>query len=227
MLQGRGFSVQSGKLVRSPTKSREQTRNMSNVLDTPTKAAVKDTGLGRIQAIGDTMEQQHSALVSLRRARGSATLAKGTTSRQPEEIAVAELLSTSCNEGRSGAGGLSNNGLEQPKHRGDNFFSGLKFRLVAEARTPVVKAALEEAGGTVVAESSDTPVDFVIVRLVRYVLEILSDHIIPEMLSVEASFIEKKSMNMFAHRIELNAGWNAVSRRNGYVLLASTYRLCH
>lgn len=57
-------------------------------------------------------------------------------------------------------------GTEQSA-RQSGFFTGLSFRLLGEARSPHVKSTLEEAGGRVVSESSDDPVDFIVVRLVR------------------------------------------------------------
>jgi hypothetical protein len=47
-------------------------------------------------------------------------------------------------------------------------FSGYRFRALGEAKTPAVKSAVESFGGQMVLEVDDE-VDFIIVRLVRYV----------------------------------------------------------
>lgn len=48
-------------------------------------------------------------------------------------------------------------------------FAGFKFRTLGEAKSPNVRSAIEQYGGIMVLDD-DEDVDFVIVRLVRYVL---------------------------------------------------------
>lgn len=48
-------------------------------------------------------------------------------------------------------------------------FAGLKFTALGEAKSPSVRNAIEEHGGKFFLEMEDTEVDYIIVRLVRYV----------------------------------------------------------
>lgn len=73
------------------------------------------------------------------------------------------------------AEGVRGDGHEKKKGLNRGLFSGLRFRVLGEAKTSTVKKAVEGAGGRMlsfsedVQDDGDTDADFIIVRLVRYV----------------------------------------------------------
>lgn len=174
LLKNRGFEAKSGKLLRSPTKSRDSSRTVGNLEDTPTKPKPKRNNLERTKS-GDDSEQQRSILKSLRRAQ-PAVSRTSSSSRLPivaegSRPHPAGLVEPSL-ENAPQPGGVAGPSSKpyagsEPSDGKPGFFTGLSFRLLGEARSPHVKSTLEEAGGRVVSESSDDPVDFIVVRLVR------------------------------------------------------------
>ena len=181
LLRNRGFEARCGKLVRSPTKVKELSKFTSNVEDTPTKPKQKRGTLDNAEKSGDSTEQQRSILKSLRRGQASTVQRVSSDHAQSGETTVNLLARPTIHEERTSfppeqqaasiAGPSSKPlGDEGPHNHNLRFFDGLAFRLLGEAKCLHVKAALEETGGRIVGDSSDDPVDFIIVRLVRYVV---------------------------------------------------------
>lgn len=50
-----------------------------------------------------------------------------------------------------------------------NLFAGLSFLALGEAKSPSVRSAIEQNGGKMALEADDQDVDYIIVRLVRWV----------------------------------------------------------
>lgn len=162
---------------------KELPRSTSNVEDTPTKPRQKRGILGKAEKSGESMEQQQSILKSLRRGQvstaqtvssdhapgGKTTANHFTRPEIPEERKAFLPEQQAASIAGPSSKPLTDQGLLNYNAR---FFDGLTFRLLGEAKCSHVKAALEEAGGRIVGDSSDDPVDFIIVRLVRYVVRL-------------------------------------------------------
>ncbi len=174
LLKNRGFEAKSGKLLRSPTKSRDSSRTIGNLEDTPTKPKPKRNNLERTKS-GDDSEQQRSILKSLRRTQpavartsSSSRLPIVAEGSRPHSVGVVKTSLENVPQPGGVAGPSSKPYASSERSaRQSGFFTGLSFRLLGEARSPHVKSTLEEAGGRVVSESSEDPVDFIVVRLVR------------------------------------------------------------
>ncbi|KAF8834783.1 hypothetical protein BDN67DRAFT_959642 [Paxillus ammoniavirescens] len=159
LLRPRGFELEGGKLMRSPSKSQAMS---SSPPSTPTRlhpmlpvGIRKDNGKGK---------EKESVISSFRRTKSFAPVPQKETSlRQPfRRTSFTATLGPEDAEG---------SGLHDPGHPpGEEstvlgFFAGFTFRLLGEARCPKVRAAIERGGGVVVDHEAEQ-VSFIIVRLI-------------------------------------------------------------
>lgn len=184
LLKGRGFEVQAGRLVRSPTKMQDALPACND--ESPTRAKAGRMGVDdERRAVGRT--QSALALSSFRRANSFAPVGQGKVdngARQPFRRATTALAAQSSflahpSEGPTRAGPSRLPAVENeeegkdiavdgdaPESRTSGLFKGLRFRALGEAQGPSVKTAIKECGGMLVNEL-DEDVDFIIVRLIR------------------------------------------------------------
>ncbi|KAI0725684.1 hypothetical protein C8Q72DRAFT_577757 [Fomitopsis betulina] len=183
LLKGRGFEVQAGRLVRSPTKMQDALPACND--ESPTRAKAGRMGVDdERRAVGRT--QSALALSSFRRANSFAPVGQGKVdngARQPFRRATTALAAQSSflahpSEGPTRAGPSRLPAVENeeegkdiavdgdaPESRTSGLFKGLRFRALGEAQGPSVKTAIKECGGMLVNEL-DEDVDFIIVRLI-------------------------------------------------------------
>lgn len=180
MLKPRGFALQEGKLVRSPSKSQAPRHVPPEAHDSPSK----DKGKSKLRAAVSTsalpmeLQAKPSVLASFRRTHSFAPQAKDTsTPRQPFQRGVSAIFAAPPVIDILAQGGedlpvASSSRLEsavvEEAESSTKIFSGKTFRAMGEARSSTVRQAVEEAGGRLVSEGSDVEADFVLVRLARY-----------------------------------------------------------
>lgn len=142
---------------------------------------------------GITKGMPASALSSFKRAKSFAPVKPAEVPRQPFQRVLSARAGSSCiaNEGGFSRGraaplapassfmaanssrSVAGDDAGEPSAStltsaaASNIFTGLKFRVLGEAKSASVRSAIEESGGEMVAEDSDQ-VDYIIVRLVRY-----------------------------------------------------------
>ena len=193
ILKPRGFELQEGKLIRSPSKSQNSPNVPPEVHDSPSKGRGGDKGKGRAPPLpmDDLMGPQAkpSVLASFRRSQSFAPLPKdSSTPKQPFQRATSSAIFAAPPVSGDMAQGGKDPSVASSSRLADNviagtqeqtstgIFLGKMFRAMGEARSTTVRQAIEEAGGRVVSEGSDEDVDFVLVRLVRCVpSSLLSD----------------------------------------------------
>lgn len=183
MLGPRGFELQHGKLIRSPSKSQNPPVKLSDE-DSPSRTKGKGKAIDRGEPADDlAVPQQQSALASYRRTHLHTVHSKDASSsrlfqrgpvahnipeiRAPSEELLAEhpaALPKPVPNSRT-----PDRDSEEAGERveGARLFSGRTFWILGEARCARVRTALEQAGGRILGEASDDHVDFIIVRLVR------------------------------------------------------------
>ncbi|KAI5983424.1 hypothetical protein EDD15DRAFT_2316516 [Pisolithus albus] len=147
LLKPRGFELQGGKLVRSPSKSRDVPLSLSIPLPLP-----RDPLNGEIKT-------KESVLSTFKRANSFASAVKEPVLRQPFKPATSVPAQKSADD--SG----SNCSVNQQVNSTTTLFAGYAFRLLGEARCLNVRSAIENGGG-VVTEDDTTEVNFIIVRLI-------------------------------------------------------------
>lgn len=192
MLQPRGFDIQQGKLIRSPSKSQAlPNAHNTDLEDSPggrPRAAVHELERARNnQESGQKGDEagtskQASILSSFRRSQ-SFMLPMNDASvprQQPfQRISVAQSLPQTHNtadfatidEGRPVASSSRDTNVSPDviSRQPQGLFFGITFRILGEAHSPSVRTALKDAGGRLVPDDSDESVDYIVVRLVRYV----------------------------------------------------------
>lgn len=206
LLKPRGFELQEGKLVRSPSKSQAPPRVVLDPFESPSKNKRKTRAVPLEKDDGDAVPgTKPSVIASFRRTQ--------STLRKPEDASTQRrpfkrVLTT--NDGPPVAS--SSSALEQRCQ----LFQGRIFRAMGEARCPSVREAIEQAGGTLVSEGSDEEVDFIIVRLVRSVRFIHQpdEYLTLLYTSVAASFSGMSLMFWSEPSSAQSAGWNDVSLRS-------------
>lgn len=162
LLKPRGFELEGGKLIRSPSKS-QATRSPPS---TPTRPRRRPNMVNRNATGVEYGKEKSSVLSSFRRANSFApVLVKESTIRQPFR------RNTTCPSvcpGEAEGSGLY--GPVQPEKQSfvSTLFAGHTFRLLGEARCPNVRFAIEHGGGVVLDDDAEEP-SFIIVRLIRYV----------------------------------------------------------
>lgn len=216
LLKPRGFEITGGSLVRSPSKSQGGSAVEVQVSPLGAKKSLKGKERERDADING------SVISSFKRVNSFVPPPVATSvPRQPfrRVASVLEPRSTPKDNATDAAGPS----MPDTSRR---LFSGLKFRGLGEARSAVVRTEIEGCGGQMVSdEEGDEDVDFVIVRLVRYVWYLIfhSLHCETEYFcSAVVNSIEMSPMNRNAQSIELNAGSNGVCSKSGYAYLMST-----
>lgn len=177
LLKPRGFDIQDGKLMRSPSKSQAPPRVPLTEVS-PSKGKGRATPAADAGGDDDLAEPapKPSVLASFRRTQSFAPQTKDTsTQRQPfQRVASAAAFAAPPADG-----GLAGDNDDMPvasSSRGSpppvnpNLFLGKTFRAMGEARSAVVRQAIAKGGGRLVSEDSDEDVDYVLVRLVRLVI---------------------------------------------------------
>ena len=153
LLKPRGFLLDNGKLVRSPSKS-QVTRSPTSMQRGPN---VTDRDGSRSE-LGKEKEKD-SVISSFRRAKSFApVIVKEPTVRQPFR------RNTTCPSVCPGEAEGSGSHLVQSAL--STLFAGYTFRLLGEARCPNVRDAIESGGGVVTDDDIEEP-SFIIVRLIR------------------------------------------------------------
>jgi DNA replication regulator DPB11 len=195
LLRPRGFEINAGKLVRSPTKSQAGTGER-DVEMSPLSAKTKTGRKGKEREQEGDVSVAGSVLSSFRRANSFAPPAVVTSAgpRQPFRRIASVIVEPGPNvkAGASKSPGRSRSGSHAPQ---DNvagpskpmvgagtssslLFSGLRFKALGEARCANVRTEIEGCGGLMLSHDEETAggedVDYIVVRLVRYVFVIFS-----------------------------------------------------
>ncbi|KAF9230965.1 hypothetical protein BU15DRAFT_91011 [Melanogaster broomeanus] len=162
LLKPRGFELEGGKLVRSPSKSHATTGSPPSPSSRPRprppmeKYNVIDRDVGKAK-------EKESVISSFRRAQSFALPPKEPSLRQPfRRVATTAALGP---EDAEGSGTHDSAQLTGQESALPILFSGYTFRLLGEARCSNVRAAIEGGGG-VVADDDTEGVSFIIVRLI-------------------------------------------------------------
>ncbi|KAF9223241.1 hypothetical protein BS17DRAFT_833222 [Gyrodon lividus] len=159
LLKPRGFELEGGKLVRSPSKSHATTRSPPS---TPTRPHPKPPM--RNDKDNGKCKEKESVISSFRRANSFAPVPP----REPSLRQPFRRTTTTAALGPEDAEGSGLHDSVRPpgqKFAAPMFFAGYIFRLLGEARCPNVRAAVERGGG-VVADDEAEEVNFIIVRLI-------------------------------------------------------------
>lgn len=183
ILGPRGFALQHGKLIRSPSKAPNPPVQPDKEADgSPLKTGAEgQVGSSRD---GEQLPQPQSLLASFRRTQSYASQSKDTSAvprlfkRAPTVLNISDALAAPEETTPAHHAALCDSPLDFPggevavitterTSEPTRLFAGLTFRILGEAQCAHVSAAIEEAGGKVVSEASDEIVDFIIVRLVR------------------------------------------------------------
>ena len=178
LLQRRGYEVAGGDIIRSPSKPTSKPRQQEEQPPSP-------------------VQRGGSVISSFRRANSFAPGAPVSQHPQPfrRTPAALEKVGESSKSGAAASPVLL-------------FFSGLKFCVLGEAKSPLVRTAIEQHGGRWVSEE-DEDVDFFVVRLLRRVKQYdlskwsLNDN--PSAI-VEARFIGSKPTKASEANTEQSAG---------------------
>jgi DNA replication regulator DPB11 len=183
LLKPRGFEINGGKLIRSPTKSQAGKGGADGDVEVSPLGAKTRNSKGKERE--REVDGNGSVIASFRRVNSfAAPAAVHSVARQPfrrissiiePEPNASAGASGSQNESRSrstpqdNAAGPSKTTAASVSESAKLLFSGLKFRALGEAKCLAVKTEIEGCGGWMVSElEDDVGVDFVIVRLVRY-----------------------------------------------------------
>ncbi|KAI6025731.1 hypothetical protein F5J12DRAFT_810070 [Pisolithus orientalis] len=141
LLKPRGFELEGGKLVRSPSKSQTRPLPLSTPLPPPRAS------------LNTEAKTKESVLSTFKRAHSFASITKEPLLRQPFRPST-----SIAGQGPESAGS------SRSKHSLLSFLA-YTFRLLGEARCPNVRSAIENGGG-VVTDDDTAEVSFIIVRLI-------------------------------------------------------------
>ena len=159
LLKPRGFELEGGKLLRSPSKS-QVTRSPHSTQTRPNVVNRNTTGVEHRKE-----KEKDSVISSFRRANSFAPIpVKEPTVRQPFR------RNTTCPSvcpGEAEGSGLYDH-VQPEESAVPTLFAGYTFHLLGEARCPSVRFAIENGGGVVTDDDIEEP-SFIIVRLIRYV----------------------------------------------------------
>ncbi|KAH7928309.1 hypothetical protein BV22DRAFT_1083119 [Leucogyrophana mollusca] len=168
LLKPRGFGLEGGKLVRSPTKSQ---LGGGSPPSSPTKPPPPRKAAAPPNA-------KDSVISSFRRANSFACVSKEPNSRQPFRRTTTLAAVTNGPEDAEGSGlgrrTRSPSLVQMEPHQDQSgldtnsvpaLFLGYRFRLLGEARSPNVRAAIESGGGVVLEDDAED-VDFIVARLI-------------------------------------------------------------
>lgn len=163
LLKPRGFELDGGKLVRSPSKSQA----MRSPPSTPTRPKARSN----VVAHGGTgvetgkEKEKESVISTFRRAHSFAPIpVKEPAVRQPFRRNT--TCPVVCPDDAEGSG-LHDQAQPEGESAMSTLFAGHTFRLLGEARCPNVRFAIESGGGVVTDDDAEEP-SFIIVRLIRY-----------------------------------------------------------
>ena len=149
-MKPRGYEIIGGKLVRSPTKLQSQARE-------------GDMNMSPLRSKGTGVEDNGGSIISsFRRNSFAPPKDKDATASAPRQP-FKRVVST----GRSRS--TSTAPIDKDEGPSTKLFTGLKFRALGEAQSANVRSEIEGCGGRMVNEDDDEA-DYVIVRLVRYVI---------------------------------------------------------
>jgi len=187
LLKPRGFEINAGKLVRSPTKFQRGAGAGEGQMS-PLGAKTKSSkGKGKERDDGGT----GSVISSFRRVNSFAPPAVTTTAPRQPFRRVASIIEPEDNpkpdqnRSRSRSRSISRDNAASSSKTGavrssNLLFSGLKFKTLGEAKCQNVKTEIEGCGGQMVSEDEEADADFIVVRLVRYA----RDHFPPRFLQI-------------------------------------------
>ncbi|KAF8556500.1 hypothetical protein OG21DRAFT_1602206 [Imleria badia] len=161
LLKPRGFELDGGKLIRSPSKS-QATRSTPS---TPTRPKARPNVVNRDRTgvePGNEKEKE-SVISSFRRAHSFVPVpAKELAVRQP--FRRNPTCPVVC-PGEAEGSGLHERAQPEGGSAMRTLFAGYTFRLLGEARCPNVRFAIENGGGVVTDDDAEEP-SFIIVRLI-------------------------------------------------------------
>ncbi|KIJ62945.1 hypothetical protein HYDPIDRAFT_93593 [Hydnomerulius pinastri MD-312] len=149
LLKPRGFELEGGKLVRSPSKS-QATRSPPSSPTRPRPPLVNYKG-----------KEKESVISSFRRAKSFAQPPEPTIRQPFRRTTTVAALGPEDAEGS----GLQESIVPEEESSTISLFTGYTFRLLGEARCPNVRLAIESGGGVVKEDDTDE-VSFIIVRLI-------------------------------------------------------------
>lgn len=176
LLRPRGFEINGGKLIRSPTKLQAGAgagEGQMSPLGAKTKIS-KGKGKERDESgIG-------SVISSFRRVNSFAPPAVTTAAPRQPFRRIASIIEPENNpkpgqsRSRSRSRSISRENAASSSKTGavagssNLLFSGLKFKTLGEAKCQNVKTEIEGCGGRMLSEDEEVGADFIVVRLVRY-----------------------------------------------------------
>jgi DNA replication regulator DPB11 len=154
LLKNRGYEISNGKVIKSPSKVQKSLR--------AEPAELEDMDVDAPKA--------KSIISRFRRENSFAPVNEPSQKTQPSQRLQPFRRTTSASKPQVVPIVKNANAQAGPSTIGPRgIFSGLKFRVLGEARSASVRSAIEQRGGIWVSEDdTDEVVDYVIVRLVRY-----------------------------------------------------------
>lgn len=171
LLRPRGYEITTdGELLRSPSKSQGTDGSRKTPTSPLANANMADEDSGFV--VGQNYKGSKSIISSFRRANSFAPpreSSAGPSQRQPfRRLAsggngAAEVAEDAMDTPGAGPSGQSSSPSTS------SLFAGLRFRALGEARCGIVRNAVEKGGGKLVAADDDDEVDYIIVRLLRWV----------------------------------------------------------
>ena len=156
LLKNRGYEISNGKVIKSPSKSQKSLR----------------TELAELEDMDVDAPNAKSIISRFRRENSFAPVNEPSQKSQPSQRLQPFRRSTSTSKPQAVPIVEKNvNAQAGPSTIGPRgIFSGLKFRVLGEARSASVRSAIEQRGGIWVSDDMDEVVDYIIVRLVRYAI---------------------------------------------------------
>ena len=160
LLKNRGYEISNGKVIKSPSKVQKilqsevpEPKDMD--VDAPGPKSIIST-FRRENSFAPVNEPSQKAQPSQRLQPFRRTTSMAAIHPQPRATVVERNVNAEAGPSAIGPRGI---------------FSGLRFRVLGEARSASVKSAIEQRGGVWVSEHDmDDNVDYIIVRLVRYAI---------------------------------------------------------
>lgn len=156
LLKNRGYEISNGKVIKSPSKSQKSLR----------------TELAELEDMDVDAPNAKSIISRFRRENSFAPVNEPSQKSQPSQRLQPFRRSTGTSKPQAVPIVEKNvNAQAGPSTIGPRgIFSGLKFRVLGEARSASVRSAIEQRGGIWVSDDMDEVVDYIIVRLVRYAI---------------------------------------------------------
>ncbi|PFH51104.1 hypothetical protein AMATHDRAFT_80477 [Amanita thiersii Skay4041] len=153
LLKRRGYEVVGGKMVKGPSAQKQVPPDM--------QPAITDT-----ENVGGDTHKAKSVISTFRRANSFAPVNDALENASQRVLPFRRTMSMAAvQSAASQAGNGAEAGPSTIHPRG--IFSGLRFRVLGEARTVTVRNAIEQAGGVWATEMEmDEGEDYIIVRLV-------------------------------------------------------------